>query len=102
MHTFSKDQSKVSRCKQKMFLLRIMQERTRHETKPTSLGYFFHECLQPDIPHTPITMHALRKQIYFCLNDTSPYAISTKGNDYLNCLYFLLTHYLELCLYIYF
>jgi len=48
-------------------MLRIMQERTRHETKPTIFGYFFHEFLQPDvyIPHPPITMHSLRKQIYF-------------------------------------
>ena len=48
-------------------MLRIMQEWTRHETKPTIFGYFFHEFLQPDvnIPHPPITMHSLTKQIYF-------------------------------------
>ena len=48
-------------------MLRIMQERTRHETKPTIFGYFFHEFLQPDvyIPHPPITMHSLTKQFYF-------------------------------------
>jgi len=48
-------------------MLHIMQERTRHETKPTIFGYFFHEFLQPDvyIPHPPITMHYLRKHIYF-------------------------------------
>jgi len=48
-------------------MLRIMQERTQHETKPTIFVYFFHECLHPDvyIPHPPMTMHSLRKQIYF-------------------------------------
>jgi len=46
-------------------MLRIMQERTRHKTKPTFFGYFFLEFLQLDvyIPHPPITMNSLRKQI---------------------------------------
>jgi len=46
-------------------MMPIMQERTRHETKPTIFGYILHEFLQPDvdIPHPPITMHSLRKQI---------------------------------------
>jgi len=48
-------------------MLRIMQVKTRHETKPTIFGYFFHEFLQPDvyIPHPPFTMNSLRKQIFF-------------------------------------
>jgi len=48
-------------------MLRIMQERTRHETKPTIFGYFFDEFLQLDvyIPHPPTTMHSLRKQFFF-------------------------------------
>ena len=48
-------------------MLRIMQERTQHETKPTIFVYFFHEFLHSDvyIPHPPVTMNSLRKQIYF-------------------------------------
>jgi len=48
-------------------MLRIMQERTRHEMKPTIFGYSFHAFLQPDvyIPHTPITMQSLSKQKKF-------------------------------------
>ena len=47
---------------------------------PPFLATFFHEFLQPDvyIPHPPVTMNSLRKQIYFLPNDTSCYALSTK------------------------
>jgi len=64
MHTFFKDQSDLNN---KNDMLRIMQERTRHETKPAIFGYFFDGFLQPDvyIPYTPITMHSLEKQINF-------------------------------------
>ena len=30
-------------------MLRIMQDRTRNETKPTMFGYIFHEFLQLDV-----------------------------------------------------
>ena len=51
-------------------MLRIMQERTQHETKPTIFVYFFHEFLHPDvnIPHPPVIMHSLREHIYFLVN----------------------------------
>ena len=51
-------------------MLRIMQETTQHETKPTIFGYFFHEFLQPDvyIPHPP----------NHCPNDTSFYPLLQK------------------------
>jgi len=56
-------------------MLRIMQERN-----PPSFATFFHEFLQPNvfIPHPPITTHSLRKQIYFCPNDTSFYPLYKK------------------------
>ena len=68
-------------------MLRIMQERTRHKTKPAIFGYLFHEFLQPDvyIPHPPITMHSLRNQIYFLPKEYTILSPFTKSNDYLKC-----------------
>jgi len=62
MHTFLKISPKWVDLNNKNDMLRILQEKTRHETKPTIFGYLFHEFLQPDvyIPHPPITMHSLR------------------------------------------
>jgi len=69
-------------------MLRIMQERTQHETKPTIFGYFFHEFLQPDVYIPPHTYHhALSKKtnLFFAqmIHHFIPF---TKSNDYLKCL----------------
>ena len=74
-------------------MLRIMIERTRHETKPTIFGYFFHEFLQQDvnIPHPLCTL--LENKFISCLNDTSFYALSTKSFDYLKCFNFVANMY---------
>jgi len=82
-------------------MLRIMQERTRHERNPLFFGYFFHEFLQPDvyIPRPPITMHSLRKQIYFSSNDTTFYPLLQKEMITYNVCNVDKHSYLELCLY---
>jgi len=49
MHTFLKISSRYVNLNNKNDMQRIMQERTRHETKPTIFGYFYHEFLQPDV-----------------------------------------------------
>jgi len=63
-------------------LLCIIQERTRHETKPTIFG----------VPSCTL----LENKFIFCLNDRSFYALSTKSNYYLKCLYFLWTQLLRI------
>ena len=69
-------------------MLRIMQERTRHETKPTIFVYFFSWISASECLHSPPTYHhALSKKtnLIFAqmIHNFIPF---TKSNDYLKCL----------------
>jgi len=73
-------------------MLRIMQEKTRQETKPTIFCYFFMNfCNRMFTFPTHLSPWTLKEKNIFRLNDTSFYALSTKSNDYLKYAFFFIS-----------